>query len=206
MRLLGHPSKRHRSRGQSLVEFALVIPIFLTVFMSIVEFSFLFASFVSVGFASHDAVQLASTYGDTGNADTLILQRITNDINAPANPTRVVNVDIFQVDTTTPNAAPVTGRETIYKYDGGSHPFTLPGSTTTINLPFLQIQDGYNEANRCNVNGGIGCTLGKTTVDTIGVKITYQYGWMTPFPALIGGSGDGPLLTQINIMRLEPVL
>jgi len=205
MRLLGHPSKRHRSRGQSLVEFALVIPIFLTVFMSIVEFSFLFSSFISVGFASHDAVQLASTYGNTSNADTLILQRITNDINAPANPARIVSVDIFQVDTTTADASPVGGRETIYNY-GGSHPFTLPDGVTTINLPFSQIQDGYNEPNRCNVNGGIGCTLSKTTVDTIGVKITYQYAWMTPFPALIGGSGNGPLLTQINIMRLEPVL
>jgi hypothetical protein len=49
------------------------------------------------------------------------------------------------------------------------------------------------------------CNLGQTTVDTIGVKITYQYTWMTPFPALLGGSGNGPLLTSVNIMRLEPI-
>src|ERR1035437_246728 len=80
MRLVGHPMRRRRSRGQALVEFSLVIPVFLTVFFSIVEFSFLFTSYVSVGLASHDAVQLAATYGNTNGADAAILLRVSNDV------------------------------------------------------------------------------------------------------------------------------
>jgi hypothetical protein len=184
----------------------MIIPIFLTVFFSIVEFSFLYTSFLSVGFASHDAAQLAATYGNTTGTDAAILQRIDNDISTPANPTKIDQVDIFWVDTSTRDATPMAGKETIYKYDGGHHTFTLPDNST-IDLPFSQTQNGYPEAKRCNVNGGgLTCKFGQTTVDTIGVKITYQYTWVTPFPALIGGSGNGPMLTQINIMRLEPVL
>jgi hypothetical protein len=187
------------------VEFSLVIPLFLTIFMAIVEFAFMFSSFVSVGFASHDAAQLAATYGDTPGADTLVLQRVDNDIMLPANAAQLKTVDIYLVDTSTPNATPVSGKETIYTYDGGSHPFTTPDGTT-VYLPFVQSQNGYPYSDRCNVNGGIGCTGGKTTVDTIAVKLAYQYTWVTPFPRLIGGSGNGPLITQLNVMRLEPVL
>ena len=183
----------------------MIIPIFLTVFFAIVEFSFLFTSFLSVGYASHDAAQVAATYGNTIGADAAILQRINNDITTPANPAKIDKVDIFWVNTATPNATPVAGKETIYQYDGGHHTFTLPDNTP-IDLPYSRIQNGYPEAARCNVNDGLNCTFNPGTIDTVGVKITYQYTWITPFPALIGGSGNGPMITQINIMRLEPVL
>jgi Flp pilus assembly protein TadG len=188
------------------VEFALVIPVFLTVFFAIVEFSFLFTDYLSIGYASHDGSQLAATMGNTLHADTAILVRINNDIQAPANNRQIKTVDIYQVDTTTTNGSPVSGRENIYTYDGGSHTFTMPDGTT-VQLPFTYGTLGYVDVGRCNVNLGIGCTTyGQTTVDTIGVKITYQYTWITPFPAMIGGSGNGPLITELNIMRLEPVL
>jgi Flp pilus assembly protein TadG len=197
--------RRRRERGQSLVEFSLVIPMFIALVVAIAEFSLLFSSFLSVGFASHDAVQLAATYGNTTNADSAILLRITNDISTPADPKKIKTVDIYQVDTSSSAANPVSGAETIYTYDGGAHTFTMPDLTTVV-LPFVQTVNGYPTSNRCNANAGIGCTGGKTTVDTIGVKITYQYAWLTPFPALFSGSGSGPLITQINIMRLEPIL
>jgi Flp pilus assembly protein TadG len=193
-----------RSRGQGLVEFALVIPIFLTVVVAIAEFSFLYTSYSSINYASHDAVQVAATLGNTIGADASILQRIDQDIAAPADRTKIKTVDIYWVDTSTSSASPVSGAENIWTYDGGSHAFTLPDGTT-VQLPFITGGSGYPEANRCNANLGIGCVSGHTTVDTIAVKITYQYTWITPFPALINGSTTGPLLSSVNIMRLEPV-
>jgi TadE-like protein len=197
--------RRHRSGGQAMVEFALVIPIFLVLLIAIAEFSFLFTSYLSVGFASHDGVQMAATYGNTAGADAAVLQRIINDVGAPANSAQLKTVDIYWVNTSTADASPVGGAETIYTYDGGAHTYTLPSGGTVV-LPFVQSSNGYPESSRCNVNAGIGCVPGHTTVDTIGVKITYQYTWVTPFPQMINGPGTGPLLTQNNIMRLEPVL
>ena len=210
MRLARLRSRRRRGRGQALVEFALVIPIFLTLVISMFEFTFLFTSYVDLGYATHDASQLAAEMGNTTNADTAILQRIDNDINVPADPTRIVSVDIYWVNTATKDASPVSGAENIYLYVGGSHPFYMPDGTTIIYLPFAPSTSGYPPNQRCNVNGGIGClptgAKSHTTVDTIAVKISYQYAWVTPLPGLIGGGTTGPLLTSINVMRLEPVL
>ena len=217
MRLAEHSRRRRRPRGQALVEFTMIIPIFLGVVVAIFEFSFLFTSFVSVSYASHDAAQVAATYGNTAGADCAILERISNDINVPADPTKIKDVDIYWVDTATGNASPVGGAENLYTYDGGSHQCMKPDGTT-INVPFPISSDqateassgGYPETTRCNVNSGTNCLptngIAHSTVDTIAVKIRYQYTWMTPFPGVIAGLGSGPMLTSVNMMRIEPVL
>ena len=188
------------------MEFRLIIPVFLTVFFSIVEFSFLFTNYISVNYASHDAAQLAATMGNEQYADAVILQRIDNDITTPANPAKIVTVDIYWVDTTKKDASPLSGHENIYTYDGGAHDFLLTDGTTHISLPFKTTSIGYLDTDRCNYNMGIGCSGLHLTVDTIAVKITYQYAWVTPFPQFVTGSGSGPMLSSVNIMRLEPVL
>jgi len=195
---------RRRSPGQALVEFALVIPVFLLVFVAIAEFSFLFTAYSSIGYASHDAVQLAAELGNATGADAAILQRVDQDVQAPADPTKIVSVDIYWVNTAFSDARPVSGAENIWNYDGGSHSYQLPDGSFIL-LPFVPGATGYPIANRCNVNQGIGCATSHATVDTIAVKITYQYVWITPFPGMIGGSTTGPRLTSTNIMRLEPV-
>jgi len=180
----------------------MVIILFITCFVSLVEFAFLFTAWGSVGFASHDAAQLVATYGNTTGADCSVLQRVGLDINAPSNPALIKSVDIFLVDTST-NGSPVAGKENIWNYDGGSHDCKTPAGIT-IQIPFTLDTTGYPTDDRCNVNEGIGCS--RATVDTIGVKVSYQYGWMTPFPKLVGFlAGSGPLLSQTTIMRLEPI-
>jgi uncharacterized protein (UPF0333 family) len=198
-------SRRRRSRGQALVEFAIVIPLFLVIFVAIAEFSFMFTSYISVGYASNDSAQMAAMLGNTAGADAAILERVNKDVGAPADRKLIKSVTIFWVNTASGNGSPVSGAETIYTYDGGSHPFAKADGTT-IFLPFIQTANGYPEANRCNANMGLGCKSGHTTVDTIAVKIVYEYKWITPFPVLVGGSNTGPTLTSINMMRLEPVL
>jgi hypothetical protein len=191
------------------VEFALVIPLFLTIFIAICEFSFLFTAYVSINFASHDGSQLAASLGNTGNADHAVLNRINQDVMVPADPNRIVSVDIYWVDTTTSNAAPVggwSGSVDTWTYDGGSHLMTLPGGAT-VTLPYVQTRSGYPESERCNVNLGLGCDTanGHNTVDTIGVRITYKHSWITPFPSFVGGGPNGPTMQAINVMRLEPI-
>ena len=206
MRLARLRSKRRRTHGQALVEFALVILPFLTVVIATFEFTFLFTEYVDLGYATHDASQLAAELGDTPNADTAILQRIQSDVMIPANPSQILSVDIYWVNTATSNASPVAGAEDIYQYDVANHPF-LDLNAATVYLPFKTIGTGYPPQQRCNVNLGTGCLPSGThnTVDTIAVKITYQHTWITPFPGLVGGGSTGPVLSSVNVMRLEPV-
>ena len=58
--------------GQSMVEFALVLPILLLLVMGIIEFSFIFANYLAMSNASREAARAISL----GNTDTVAEQRI----------------------------------------------------------------------------------------------------------------------------------
>jgi len=55
----------HEPQGQGLVEFALVMPVFLLLVLGIVEFGRLMTAYSSVSTASRDAARYAASVGDT---------------------------------------------------------------------------------------------------------------------------------------------
>ena len=61
------------SRGQSLVEFALVFPIFFTLLLGMIEFAFVFNAILAVNYAARDAALAAAEAGDRSGADCIIL-------------------------------------------------------------------------------------------------------------------------------------
>ena len=50
-----------------------------------------------------------------------------------------------------------------------------------------------------------GCNV-QTSVDTIGIEVTYTYGWVTPLHSLLPTAGPGYTIVKSNAMRMEPVL
>ena len=61
-------STRRRSRGQSLVEFALVLPVFLLILSGILDFGFLLYSRMTVINAAREGARVATTMTDTPGA------------------------------------------------------------------------------------------------------------------------------------------
>ena len=55
----------HEPEGQGMVEFALVMPVFLLLVLGIVEFGRLMTAYSSVSTASRDAARYAASVGDT---------------------------------------------------------------------------------------------------------------------------------------------
>lgn len=199
-----HRSLHHRTRGQALVEFALIFPIFITMVMGIIEFSFVFNALLSIGHATRDAALMGAEAGNSTAADCVILQQIENDVTAPAVAARITRVDIYETDS---NGTPVSGLTT----------YTRTGTTTcllptggTMSVPYKLVSNGYPASPtsiRCNVLAGCpGNTPASPTVDTIAVKITYQHTWVTPLANLVSLGGTGTTLVQSNAMRMEPVL
>ena len=93
MRLIrGLPGRRSSSRGQSLVEFALVFPIFLTMVMGLFEFAFVFNALLSIGHATRDAALVAAEAGNAARRDCAILQQVEDDVTAPADAPRIAEV------------------------------------------------------------------------------------------------------------------
>jgi TadE-like protein len=195
MRFAGNP-RRHRRhwRGQALVEFALVIPIFLTLVVGISEFSFVLTSKTGIAFASQDATQLAAELGDSAHADCLIIEQIEKDLQAPIDVSKVRTVSIFWTDLNGSNKAADTWTRT------GA--FLCPGNIT---IPYTQSDSSYPEADRCNILSAVGCAPGHTSIDWVGVSIAYQYSWITPLPGMIGLTGSAPLFVETHTSRMEPV-
>ncbi len=216
------PQRRTRPNGQGMVEFALVLPVFLLVLMAVIEFSFAFNAFLSVSFASRNATVIATeTCGDgtCGHlrefpfSDCQILMSIERDMMAPASAQQIGQVEIMWTDA-----------NGVIKGNGSAiTTWARTGSTACnddgLRVPYTRTSNQYPHDERCSiVNGcptldGVGSDT-HATIDTIGVRITYQYNWHTPYAAvfqLLPGAVDIPpaggwQITRSAEMRMEPTL
>jgi len=187
---------RRRDRGQTLVEFALVLPWFLLLLFGMIEFGFLLNAQLSLNYATRDASLLAAEAGTSdGNADCVVLRKVDEDLSGPTDERRILRVHIFQADV---RGVP-TGFEQVYTrggstacVSGASVPYTLGAATFPYNA-------------RCaKLVGCVDSNGDSIPLDTIGVSIDYQYTYVTPTPYLFGGSGAGQTITGSNTMRMEP--
>jgi Flp pilus assembly protein TadG len=186
-------------RGQTLVEFALVFPIFFVLLMGMIEFGLVFNALLSINFASRDGSLIAAEAGNAVGSDCVILDKVERSVGAPASTTRINEVRIYKADK---NGNQVGSAVNVWQRTGTTT-CTLPDSTT-LTVPYrLTGSAGYPETSRCNVQGGCG---GSGGVDTIGVKITYSYTPFTPLGSFIGLGSTSYTLVESNAMRMEPVL
>jgi Flp pilus assembly protein TadG len=189
------PDRRTTERGQSLVEFAVVFPLFWMVLIALIEFAFAFQSVLAVSFSSRNAAVIAAEAGPAGMADCAILRSIEGDLTAPSSPAQVQKVDVYWTDS---NGVVRSGATTTYtRSTSATIPCTVNGTSFTV--PYTQTANGYPIASRCAIRSGC---AGHVGVDTIGVKITYRYLFHTPYGNVLGGTGW--TLERSSEMRMEP--
>jgi Flp pilus assembly protein TadG len=186
---------RQRSRGQTLVEFAVVFPLFWLVLVGLIEFSFAFQSVLSVSFASRNAAVIAAEAGASPTGDCSILHSIENDVGAPSSVRQIQTVDIYWTDS---NGAVKAGATTTYTRSTSST-IACKVDNVAFTVPYVQTIDGYPMISRCATRSGC---AGHVGVDTVGVRVTYTYIYHTPYGALMGGSGW--TMTRASEMRMEP--
>jgi hypothetical protein len=191
--------RKVRSTGQTLVEFALVFPLFFTLFLGVIEFAFAFNAILSVNFASRNAALAAAEAGTASGGDCVILSGVEDDVSAPANHANIVRLEIYRAKSNGDDYVPA---EKSTWTRTGSTPCTLPDATS-ITVPYTRTANGYPEANRCNILAGCGGT--HTTIDHIGVRIFYDHPYVTPLESFVG-TGTGFTFDRSNVMRMEPIL
>jgi Flp pilus assembly protein TadG len=195
-----HDGGRGGQSGVTLVEFAIVLPIFITVLFAMLEFGFAFNAVLSINRASQNGALMAGQAGSDANADCLILSTIEDQLQAPIDRRDVTEVRISRTSSTgSGNIASNVYVRTGTKDCGD---YTLPYSATS---------SGYPESQRCDVLAGCPTlSPARSTVDKIAVQITYRYTLVTPMRNLLtfmGGSGTGFdwVFSKRNISRVEPV-
>lgn len=189
----GHSARR----GQALVEFVLVFPIFFVILLATIEFAFVMNALVSVDFATRDAALAAAEAGNAGDADCSILRALDRGMTSPARNQAVSEVRIFKADA---NGKPL-GPVNVYDRNGTTSCPLADGTAATV--AYHSVSKTYVETDRCNELQG--CKV-QTTVDTIGVQITYGYSWVTPLHWMMPTLGPGYSIVKANAMRMEPVL
>lgn len=197
VRTHGARPRPNAGSGQSLVEFALIFPIFFVLLLAVVEFAFALNALVSIDFATRDAALAAAEAGNANRADCSILRALDSSMTAPANNSRVSEVRIFKSDTNGTALGPVN------VYDRGGVTSCPLNDGTPANVAYQLVSATYPETSRCNELQG--CKV-QTSVDTIGVQIRYGYGWVTPLHWLVPTLGPDLSLVKSNAMRMEPIL
>jgi Flp pilus assembly protein TadG len=189
-RRLGAPE-----RGQAIVEFALLFPVFMALLFGMIEFAFLFNAELSLNYATRDAALIAAEAGNNANADCLILQQVDADLNSPTAEANVITVHIFSA--TEGGQQLASPKEQTYTRGGATTcgSITVPYSIGTTNYPY---------GIRCSDLDRTTCSAGftgpsNTGVDIIGVRIDYTYHFLTPM-------GTTTTMSVSNAMRMEPIL
>ena len=198
-RLLG----RRRERGQSLVEFTLVVlPIMMTLTLMIAEMGVALGTNMTLIEATREGARVGAVladgdgygcagYTDAGSVDPQIIAAVQRAIKSPGSGITLANIDFVEIYKSDANGNPIAG--TTNKWTP-----TTPGSGTKacgVNLDFLQGAVNWSAAVR-------GTTL---PVNSIGVLIQYRYQLFTPLAALTGLFGASQI-TMVNstVMALEP--
>jgi Flp pilus assembly protein TadG len=199
-------SKSRPGSGQALVEFAIVLPLFLYLVMSLIEFMFVFNGVNGLNYATRNAALIAAEAGNQDGADCAVLRQVETDVSAPMIPASIQTVQIFRAN----RVGDPYGSQTQVYARTGSTTCTIEGTTFTVPYSVTAAGSGYAPASRCNLVKGCP-SLGRTELDTIGVRIDYVYTphvpMMVPWLGLFLTIQDRQyILSRSNVMRMEPVL
>jgi hypothetical protein len=187
--------RRRRSRGQAIVEFAMIAPIFFALLFGLLEFALIGMSVATYNFAAKDGARIGSLLGRTrADVDFQVVQDIASR-SAGFVVAKMLKVEVFHSDQT--GALPVTGTtpECVY--------------TPPFNFALNPITDPSWSCGAQNCSGIItpgtwpACSRNDTLLnaDYLGVKITYQYTYLTSFAS---GGLSALTLSATSVQRIEP--
>jgi hypothetical protein len=178
-----HGDERESS-GQALVEFALILPVFLLVLMGMLEFGSAYDHRNAMAYAVREGARVGASLGKGGTTpdavDPAIVAAVRRGLTDPILIENIVSIEIFRSDT---NGNPVAGKINRFDHDG-----VLVGTS------------GWPASTRvAGING-----------DSLGVRVLYDFNPTTPLGLLLGlfVSGDPPYtaipMTDTLVMKLEP--
>jgi hypothetical protein len=184
----GRAGRRRRgARGQALVEFALIVPLFLLIFFGTIEFALILASIGGYDFGARDGARTGAFIGKSDmTVDTQVINTIKSHVQGLAM-AHVVEIDIFRATseggcltapTGSPSAVPIDDPNCIR--DQFDQNFNRVSNTWPVNAR----DDSLANA------------------DFLGVRIKYQYNWLTAF---FSSSGVPLILSSVSVQRIEPL-
>ena len=136
----GLPSRRRKSLGQSLVEFALILPIVLTIMGAAVDMARLYGAWIALEGSTRDAAELvATTDGLTSNYATASAPARTVVCSQMANIVGFVAPDGQPTNCSQPAVTLTWAPPSIDPAVGASERYPVGTATVTATLPFRML-------------------------------------------------------------------
>jgi hypothetical protein len=189
---------RPGERGQGLVEFALVVPVFMLLLLGMLEFGFAFNHQLTLGYATREGARIGADLVNGGgklgcnagqspnaaNVDPVIIEAVDRVLSSAGSPIPLSSVGAVRIfKATSTGADSGTGNDWIYS----ASKQTLPDGTQ---VNFAPNGGNWSACSRSNaVVGG--------SVASIGVSITYTYQMQTPL-------GTTLPMTDVTVMQFNP--
>jgi len=197
---------RVRERGQGLVEFAMIVPVFMLLLLGMLEFGFVFDHTLTIQYASREGARVGSALAngggklgcDTGESpnwttvDPLVIAAVTRVLTSPGSRVTVDAIPTIQIYEADPNGQEL-GPVNVWVYAPGAGP-EVDGKK----LDFKESSVGWRACERSNGN----------PADSIGVSLTYTYQFITPLGGILrffGGTGWSSLtVSDRTVMSINP--
>jgi hypothetical protein len=211
-------SRRDRSRGQSLVEFSVLVPAFLLLLFGMLEFGFVFTHNLTLEYATREGARTGAALADgggnlavcgdgsalNGGIDAQIIAAVERVLTSPGSPIDEPSVTSIKIWQSTTSGSPNPGTPT-----DAAH--TATWNYGTAGAPSVDgYQLHYHQTTGfaagvwrpCDRNNG-------ANPDSIGVSLTYNYSMVTPLSAVArffgGGASTGIIpMNDRTIMALNP--
>jgi hypothetical protein len=214
-RFLGLRRDRDDQRGQGLVEFAALVPVFMLLLLGMLEFGFAFDQNLTLEYATREGARVGSALangggdlgcgvGESPNRDTVdpqivaAVQRVLVSPGSRVKPAPGMQVQIWKSNATGGVVGGTTNTWTYVGFDGSGN-----GLGTEVvdgqRIAFVETSKNWNACAR--TNGG---TSG---VDSIGVSLVHTYQFQTGLSGILGffGSSFNQLtMSDKTVMALNP--
>lgn len=166
--------KRARSCGQTLTEFALVVPVLMVLIMGVLDGALLMFSVGTARYSSAEGSRVAASLGNLANTDSQVVAAVRNTVSG----TQLFSVD--EVD--------------IYKLnqDENGNLTQDISKTNRYALDGTPLNSTPWPASSRNVGNG--------SSDFIGITVNYTYTWKAGFFAPLGPLKT----TAVSYVRIEP--
>lgn len=166
-------------RGATLVEFAVIAPMLVLIFIGTMEIGLAFYDYLTVGSATREGSRLAAFLGDTPDADCTIAQEVHAELGGLAS--RMDEIQIYKAND--------DGTRDIFK----TNVWELIGDPADCNL-------GWNVTELWPASTRNVTYDPANPLDIIGVRVRVDRQWITGFPPFRGAYD----VDQSRIIRLEP--
>lgn len=165
---------RARRRGQTMTEFALVVPVLFLLIMGVLDGALLMFSVGTARYASAEGSRLAAQLGNISNTDSQVLATVRDTVGTTQLFT-VTEVDIYKLNQNgNGDLTPDLGHYNRYALNG------------TALAPLTYLPASRN--------------VGNGTSDFLGITISYTYTWKAGFFSPLGPVRT----TAVSYVRLEP--